>query len=546
MQLRLINRPLTEAIFYQQGRPITGGQLLAHSALLAAELTEVSAVINLADNRLDFALGFLAALIAGKTTILPANNKLATLQGLMSTHPKAQLLVSSLQPWPFEQTLIAAPDSAEAPAGGGEDFRLAADFTAVTVYTSGSTGAPKANSKSWRALVHTAQKLYARFAQAGALSSGSYVMGTVPSQHMYGLEMLVMLPFTSPVTSLVEGGLLPEDLVASAQRAPQPVVLVSSPIHLSALAQQAHPWGCFAGVISATAPLEQALAEQIEQRHGLGVWEIYGCTEAGSMATRRTQSREGWRFLPGITPVPGGQAVDVDHLQACIPLQDELHWQSDGSFILGQRSSDLIKIGGKRGSLAQITARIKQHPQVRDAYVFVSSGKIPRLLALVCGQVSAYELKQFIAQHSDDVFVPRLIRFTEQLPRNANGKIIHADAWDLWRRLDTRSAQAENPAGEFNARQVRIPATHPIFSAHFPGQPLLPAALILSWLAEWLAETNLHLIGVKTCKFIQPILPGDELTLAYKINSPRLQVKLIKAGASVLEGQFTLAAPHVE
>lgn len=552
MQLPLISRPLTEVVFYQQGASITGAQLLAHSARLARRLTDCSAVINLADNRLDFTLGFLAALQAGKTTILPANNKPASIQALLAEHPAAQVLVSSTKPWPFAQHIIPALDGSQPAEASGEQGWLAADFPAVRVYTSGSTGAPKANDKSWRALVATAEKLYARFAHLGALSRGSYVMGTVPSQHMYGLEMLVMLPLVSPLISLVEGGLLPDELIASAQRAPQAVVLVSSPIHVSALAQQARAWHWCAGVISATAPLEHALAEQIEQQ-GIGVWEIYGCTEAGSMATRRTYSTgqavaTGWRFLPGLRPLQeqAQWLVEVDHLQARIPLQDQIELQPDGSFRLGQRTSDLIKIGGKRGSLAQITALIKQHPQVHDAYVFVSEGKIPRLMALVCGQVSSGDLKQFVAKHSDDVFVPRQIRFAANLPRNTNGKIIQADALELWRRLDPQGS-AHKSADDFSHRKVCIAATHPIFNAHFPGQPLVPAALLLTWLAGWLGEAGVAISGVKTCKFLQPVVPGDELTLAYKINPPhRLSVKLMKADVRVLEGQFSLAAPYVE
>ena len=50
--------PLMDAVFYRQGKPITAGQLLAQSTQLAAQLSNAPAVINLADNRLDFALGF--------------------------------------------------------------------------------------------------------------------------------------------------------------------------------------------------------------------------------------------------------------------------------------------------------------------------------------------------------------------------------------------------------------------------------------------------------------------------------------------------------
>jgi acyl-coenzyme A synthetase/AMP-(fatty) acid ligase len=554
MQLKLLARAGGEAIFYHNGQHYLGAELISQSAHLAAHLRNCSAVINLADNRLDFVKGFLAALIAKKTTILPANSKLETVRELLIDNPGAQVLVSSPLAWDIEQkvipeVLLASPACASAP----NEYWIDGRFPAVCVYTSGSTGKPKANSKTWQALVRTAEKLYQRFADSGALKPRSYLMGTVPSQHMYGLEMLVMLPLVSPVIGLVERGLLPDYLVSTAQSAPQPVVLISSPIHVGALAQQSADWSGFAAVISATAPLDTSLAQHIEQQHGLGVWEIYGCTEAGSMATRRTIETARWQFLPGIRLCEDAEtcAVQIDHLAAQIPLQDQIDLHSDGSFELGPRNSDLIKIAGKRGSIAQITALILQHPQVSDAYVFVSDSKFTRLSALVCATADADDIKRFLAQKIDDVFVPRIIRHADNLPRNANGKIIQDDVLKLWHLLADKKLPQAAPldipqAHPTTTRSIHIPSDHAVFSAHFPGQPLVPAALLLAWIANWLMDANLTIIAVKACKFLQPVLPGDNLILQYQQKQPqRLTLKLIKDQTVVVEGQFTVA-PGVE
>ncbi|HEY6527485.1 MAG TPA: AMP-binding protein [Cellvibrionaceae bacterium] len=554
MQLKLLARTGGEAIFYHNGKHYSGAELISQSAHLAAQLHNCSAVINLADNRLDFVIGFLAALIAKKTTILPANSKLETVHDLLIDCPEALLVVSSLLPWDIDQRIIPQVLlNSTACASNNDEYWIDGQFPAVCVYTSGSTGKPKANKKTWQALVRTAEKLYQRFAESGVLKPGSYLMGTVPSQHMYGLETLVMLPLVSPVIGLVERGLLPDYLMATAQSAPQPVVLISSPIHVGALAQQGADWSGFAAIVSATAPLDAALAQHIEQQHRLGVWEIYGCTEAGSMATRRTAETVRWQFLPGIKLSEDAEhcAVEIDHLGAQIPLQDQINMHSDGLFILGPRNSDLIKIAGKRGSIAQITALIRQHPQISDAYVFISNSKFTRLSALVCATADADDIKRFLAQKIDDVFVPRIIRHAASLPRNSNGKIIHEDVLTLWDSIaDKKISQGEKlQTAEISStitRSIEIPSIHAVFAAHFPGQPLVPAALLLDWIANWLMDANLTIIAVKSCKFLQPVLPGDKLMLHYQQKQPqRLTLKLIKDETVVVEGHFTVA-PGVE
>jgi 3-hydroxymyristoyl/3-hydroxydecanoyl-(acyl carrier protein) dehydratase len=95
-------------------------------------------------------------------------------------------------------------------------------------------------------------------------------------------------------------------------------------------------------------------------------------------------------------------------------------------------------------------------------------------------------------------------------------------------------------------RSVQIPTSHAVFAAHFPGQPLVPAALLLAWIANWLTDANLTIIAVKSCKFLQPVLPGDKLMLHYQQKqTQRLTLKLIKNEAILVEGQFTVA-PGVE
>ena len=110
-------------------------------------------------------------------------------------------------------------------------------------------------------------------------------------------------------------------------------------------------------VVSATAPLSAELARELETRWQTRVLEIYGCTEAGVMAYRRTTQSEAWRTFAGCTMamVDGMAEYRAPHLPAAVSLPDMLEMRSASEFLLRGRSADMIKVAGKRASLQDLT-----------------------------------------------------------------------------------------------------------------------------------------------------------------------------------------------
>ena len=82
--------------------------------------------------------------------------------------------------------------------------------------------------------------------------------------------------------------LLPADLGDAVAASAAPRWLMTSPLHLRACvaARQALPG--LAGVVSSTMPLERELARAAEALWGCPVYEIYGSSECGMIALRRT------------------------------------------------------------------------------------------------------------------------------------------------------------------------------------------------------------------------------------------------------------------
>jgi acyl-coenzyme A synthetase/AMP-(fatty) acid ligase len=237
--------------------------------------------------------------------------------------------------------------------------------------------------------------------------------------------------------------LFPADVAAALASVPAPRLLVSTPVHLRALLASGQEFPPLVRVLSATAPLDPDLAADIEARLATEVIEIYGCSEVGSMAWRRPAADPAWRFFPDYRPEVSvsGVSLQVPHLPAPVPLPDRLEFHADGSFVLAGRDSDLVKVAGKRGSLAEITRQLLACPGVTDAVVFPApeAAEARRLVALVTGTaLDSAGLAARLRQVLDAALVPRPILVVPDLPRSATGKLPRADVLALYEHSKSR------------------------------------------------------------------------------------------------------------
>lgn len=94
------------------------------------------------------------------------------------------------------------------------------------------------------------------------------------------------------------------------------------------------------------------------------------------------------------------------------------------------------------------------------------------------------------------------------------------------------------------ADTLRIPDDHPSFAGHFPGQPLLPGALLL---AELLAlarrdPARAALLGpqpaISQAKFLAPVPPGSVLQIAWTPRHGALAFEVRRGDQPVARGQF--------
>ncbi len=118
--------------------------------------------------------------------------------------------------------------------------------------------------------------------------AGISLVATVPPQHMYGFESSVLLALHGGAVLDASRPFFPADIAAALRRVPAPRMLVTTPFHLRTVLDAKLALPPLTLVLCATAPLAPQLAAEAEARLGAPLLEIYGCTEAGQVASRRT------------------------------------------------------------------------------------------------------------------------------------------------------------------------------------------------------------------------------------------------------------------
>ena len=415
-----------QIVGFQSQRPISRGEFLADVAALAALLPARRYIVNLCTDRYRFMVGFAAALCRDQISLMPPNDTPGMLTALASDYGDVYALVDTTRaPLPSVLYPERLEPRSEVEAKGVPP--LPANQCAVILFTSGSTGRPKPVPKSWGVLVRSALSAGDRLGIADF--AGGAVIGTVPHQHSYGLELVVFLAMQHGLSVVAERRFYPADIQAAIAAAPQPRVLVTTPVHLRALVAQASAMPKVDLVVSATAPLSAALAAQAEGCFSAPLLEIYGCTEAGQIATRRTVREAQWRCLDGVVlhQQDGASWVEGAAVPSATPLQDIIEGTGPDTFRLAGRSAELVDVAGKHTTIAHLNRQLLSIEGVKDG-VFVmpesDERRINRLAAIVVAPgLGADAIRRALRERIDAAFLPRPLILVDSLPRNNLGKL---------------------------------------------------------------------------------------------------------------------------
>lgn len=339
-----------------------------------------------------------------------------------------------------------------------------ADSPALWLYTSGTTGSPKAAMHR-----HGGVRVVAE-------TYGAQVLGITPDDRCYSVAKLffaygignsLFFPFSVGATTVLEPARPTPGLVAEVVGKHRPTLFFGVPTFYSALLAADLPRDTFGSVrqgVSAGEPLPAALLHRIRDRFGVEVLDGIGSTEALHIfvSNRPGAVRAG----SSGTPVPGYRVRLVDESSGAeisgigeagalyvsgesvaggywcrseitrrafqgewLRTGDSYVRNDDGTYTYLGRSDDMIKAGGIWVSPSEVEARLLEHPEVTEAAVVGmpdADGLDKPVAAVVLRAGSALtgdDLVEFCRAGLSAFKRPRRVMIAPELPKTATGKL---------------------------------------------------------------------------------------------------------------------------
>jgi acyl-coenzyme A synthetase/AMP-(fatty) acid ligase len=434
---------LDRAFARRSGRLISVAGFLRDVAAVATRLPPTTHVLNACSDRYLFAVSLAAGMQRGIVTLLPPARTPGVIAHLRAESSDLALLIDQdedteascgLPVHRIELDVQASPTTpVSIPQFPGTQV-------VARMYSSGSTGQPQPQPKLWGSLVRNAAAQVQRLMEAAP--EGIALLGTVPAQHCYGFESTVLVALAAGATLTASRPFFPADIAAELEALPRPRGLVTTPFHLRTVLDAGLTLPPIDLLLCATAPLTPALARAAEEAFRAPLLEIYGATESGQLAMRRTTREQHWTPYAGVrvTQQDGRAWAEGGHVLTPTPLADLIEPAGDGGFVLLGRQADLVNIAGKRSSLAYLTQVLLRVPGVVDGAFFVpeeeaaDGADITRLAAaVVAPSQPSSVLMAALREHLDPVFLPRPLLRVPALPRSETSKLPVAELRALLR-----------------------------------------------------------------------------------------------------------------
>ena len=411
----------------------------------------------------------------------------------------------------------------------------------IAFMTSGSTGEPQRIVRRASEMRADAESLAKSF--GAEFSKADFFAASVRKEHFYGALWLGMLPDVlgmkvspAPVSSV-------EDLESLA--AGGRFVFVTTPSFLEKAVR--HPdfaalKGAVVDVVVSGGALRAETSATVLAAIGVSPLEIYGSTEAGTIAWRRRPVSELFRLSDGVggsSDAEGRLVVDSPFaMERPLVMHDAVRFVDEREFELLGRTDRLVKVLESFVSLSAVEKSLEAHPFVDSARAeAVDIGGVRRVGALVVPSAEGRDalavgtfaavtsrIRRDVVAETGTVAFPRRLRFVAEMPYDARGKVSAAAA------REALCANCREPvvvswlatADSLDAEMV-FPPDGEWFSGHFPSFPILPGVAQLVFLRKFSLRAFGSFPGeaiYRNIKFKRPIRPGDRARLKVERKEP--------------------------
>ncbi len=488
-------------IAWNVNKPIQTSQLLCDAGHLAAKLPDKHYAINLCSNRYHFLVSFCAILIRKQTNVLPPNRLKDAINSLIPRSPDTYYITDDDDLEIEQERILFKSSSLPNTSAPFEIPTLPAEHISVINYTSGSTGVPKKQYKTWYSLVSTARRTHQSLCAYKQIAPLTLV-ATVPPQHMFGLETSIMLPIQEGYAMHTAIPFFPEAIRKAIDHCPTKCALITTPLHLQSCLETETPFQSVEFILSATAPLSIALAKKTESYYNTRMFEIYGCTEAGTIATRQSTKNHLWKLLDGITLTNhnGIHQLQCDCYESPVAVPDRVIAKENGYLELLGRNESMINIGGKRTSFEELNLILTKIEGIQDGTFFMpdeDDGKRPRLTAFVVSDnLNQNEIIDRLRKQIDPLFLPRPLYLVDHLPRSETGKLPRHALNLFYKTISKNTVKQKVQDGNYK-KSISILSNHPSLEGHFPNNPLYPGVVILTYVINALSAEIGEEIDIK-------------------------------------------------
>ncbi len=445
---------LNDIVIYQNDNSITLYQLMEDLIYLDKKLPKHKHLLNLYENRYYFILGLLLGIKRQSIHLFPSNTSAYTFEFLTQEYAEILTLDKTAPQYKNKgknkvshidiESLLKTKKTATQETVEQYLAIFANDAyyheDTIIIFTSGSTGTPKPFAKKLSDFIAVAQQLKTQL----TLENNPMILATVPAQHMYGLETSIMMPLINGLSMYEERPFYPDDMARILAKQTHSSLLVTTPIHIRACLKTQTRLTHLQQVLCATAPLDEQMAQIFEDEQEVSLIEIYGCTEVGVIATRRSAVSQEWICLDDIALVPSSEnLVDIQTNRSInvFTLNDHISYISNKTFMLHGRKSDMINIAGKRNSLSYLNHHLLNYKHLSDGCFYQPDHleeSQQRLVVFIVAdkhRFSIQDFKHYFKTKVDSVFTPRHFYFVDKLPRNKTGKILHNEIKSLYQKL---------------------------------------------------------------------------------------------------------------
>jgi len=94
----------------------------------------------------------------------------------------------------------------------------------------------------------------------------------------------------------------------------------------------------------------------------------------------------------------------------------------------------------------------------------------------------------------------------------------------------------------WQSQNFTVPASHPSAAEHFPGNPIIPGALLLDTMVAAVAGAQAGVV-IEAAKFLQPVRHGEPLQLRWQtLNEDRFrfECRVVRDDSLVLTGMLSV------